>query len=418
VFRFVVFSEEREGQLPPDGGEAQAEDDDDAQGGCEVLLPAKMAQGGEDGGAGGSRRRVQVDLASEDQWDLAHEDVAQRPAGDAGHHAHGDDDEEGLAEVVGGQDGDGLAGTENGEEGEAGGVRGLEDGLRKGEPSCREEGEHSRHHDRVEVAGIADPEHGQVPEDHVTEGAATEGGDDGEDDDSEEIDLAPGRRQDAGDGAAGDRDVFDPVEHRRSEQPLGPSDPGLVTGALELGGKLVVLDEFADEGTGGFDLAAGMEQFGVLDLGSGVPVVLEDLLPGGHGGVDFAEGGLGFREGHLGVAVIVAGVRGEGLFEQGLGFRRALEPEQALAEVRDGVGVVWVALQRFPVTDLGLGELAEGEIVVGEVQMVAGVVEMVDPVLDLLQPCACACARKFETDGAATGRSLLPVDEEEVEDGG
>ena len=178
---------------------------------------------------------------------------------------------------------------------------------------------------------------------------------------------------------------------------------------------LVVSDEFAHEVAGLILTALGGDEFGVLDLGSGVTVVGEDLLPGGDGFVGVAEGGLGFSEGHLGVAVVVPGIGGEGLFQKGLGLGRALQAEETLAQVRDGVGVVLVALEGFAIAGLGLFEFALGEEMIGEVEVIAGVVEVVDALLDFLQSGAVAGPGQFEAGGATPCGSPGTVDHEEVE---
>ena len=52
MFRFVVFAEEGGGEFPADGGESEAEDDQDAGGSGLVLGPAEATQEGEGGGPG------------------------------------------------------------------------------------------------------------------------------------------------------------------------------------------------------------------------------------------------------------------------------------------------------------------------------------------------------------------------------
>jgi len=201
-------------------------------------------------------------------------------------------------------------------------------------------------------------------------------------------------------------------------QPPGATDPGTVALALEAGGVLVVLDDFAEEGLGGGGLALGEEEFGVLDAGAGVAVVGGDPGPGGEGSGQVAKGGQGLGEGGLCVAVVVFGIEGEGGFEEGTCLGGTVQSEQAMSEVGHGIGIVGIALEGVAVADLGVLEPALGEEDVGEVELIAGVVEMIDPVLDFLEPRALSGAGEFESGQAPAGGALDAIDLKEIQDGG
>lgn len=151
---------------------------------------------------------------------------------------------------------------------------------------------------------------------------------------------------------------------------------------------MIVLDDLAEEGLGRGGLTLGEEEFGVLDAGAGVSVVGGDLGPGGEGSGDVTERGQGLGEGGLGVAVVVLGIEGEGGFEEGACFGGPVQSEQAMSQVRHGIGIVGVALERVAVADFRILEPALGEEEIGEVEVIAGVVEVIDAILDFLESCA------------------------------
>ena len=161
----------------------------------------------------------------------------------------------------------------------------------------------------------------------------------------------------------------------------------------------VVAEDVLEFGAGGGRLVLGGVEFGELDLGAGIGMVLRDVLPIEQGVVGFAEGGDGFGNGHHGVAVIVIGFHGDDAFEQGPGLVGPFQAEQALAKMGAGVEVGGVTFERGAVGFLGVGKFAALEINVAELEMMVRVVEVMDFRLELADAGAALRAGQLEAGG-------------------
>ena len=93
----------------------------------------------------------------------------------------------------------------------------------------------------------------------------------------------------------------------------------------------VVGQDFLELFAGEVGLVAGKAEFGELDFGPRIGMVVGDFLPERQGGIGFAQGGERLRQRHLRVAVVVLGVFGDDPFQERAGFSGALLADPILS---------------------------------------------------------------------------------------
>src|SRR5439155_16216000 len=91
---------------------------------------------------------------------------------------------------------------------------------------------------------------------------------------------------------------------------------------------------------------------------------------------------------------------------------RFLFPQQALAQMRAGVDVVGIALQRRPVTLLRLVQFALLKINVAELRMMMRFIQVMDLRLEFLDAATVVSARQFE---ATRGGWRDTINQKEIE---
>ena len=127
-------------------------------------------------------------------------------------------------------------------------------------------------------------------------------------------------------------------------------DPHAVAFALKGGRVRIVVDHFPNLSASQLGLAFGSVELGQLYFRPGIGMIVRNPLPGGDGGVRFAERAEGFGQRHQRMAIVVFRILRDDTFENGPGFLRLVLAEQALAEMGAGIDVLRVALERGAVS--------------------------------------------------------------------
>src|SRR5882757_858434 len=128
-----------------------------------------------------------------------------------------------------------------------------------------------------------------------------------------------------------------------SEEALCAADPDAVALALESGCVGVIGNDFADFVIGKVALVTSEVNFGQLDFGARVGMVLGNLLPDFERCVSFVKGGQGFGESHQRIPVIMFRVFGDDAFEKRARLRWTFRAKEALAKVSASVDVLRIA---------------------------------------------------------------------------
>lgn len=192
---------------------------------AQVELPGDQAQHGDEGGADPQRGVVgglgvlQADVhpateegadgvrfaVAEDHRHFVADDVAQHAAEDAGDHSHHRGDEQRHAGRLR------LRYTGHGEQAEADGV-GDDDqafGEDLAQRAHQRRGDQRQHEDEDGVFLVHDPEQRPAVEQDVAQGAAAEGGDEGDREHADQVHALAARLDEAGEGADQDSHDFD-----------------------------------------------------------------------------------------------------------------------------------------------------------------------------------------------------------------
>lgn len=144
-----------------------------------------------------------IDVATEDEWDLVDEDVTDDTTCCSGEHAHDIGGPEGEAGIVG------LLEADDGEEGQADGIK-EEDSVGDAVDEPMEEDEEQQ---RETIDGEVDPlRHPEraLSQHEVTEGTSPDGSDHADDEGAEEIELLGRGQAKAGDGEGeGSQIIYD-----------------------------------------------------------------------------------------------------------------------------------------------------------------------------------------------------------------
>ena len=146
----------------------------------------------------------------------------------------------------------------------------------------------------------------------------------------------------------------------------------------------VGLNDFAQLLAGFFLFAFREVKLGKLHAGARVGVMRQHTPPELDGHVRLAERSGGFGEGHERVTVVVLLVLLRHAFQPRQRVGGLFLAQQALAEMRAGVAVGGVAVQRGTVVFLGEIEFAALEINIAEREVMMRLVEMVDLRLEFL----------------------------------
>src|SRR5262249_5554510 len=84
-------------------------------------------------------------------------------------------------------------------------------------------------------------------------------------------------------------------------------------------------------------------------------------------------------------------------FENGAGFGGAIQTDEALAQVRPGINIFRLALERGAITFLRFFQFASLEIDIAELGMVRGIVNVIDLRLKFFDAPAALCPGKFKS---------------------
>ena len=173
----------------------------------------------------------------------------------------------------------------------------------------------------------------------------------------------------------------------------------------------IVGNHFAQFGAGNVGLIARHVNFRELNFGARIRVIFGDLFPEVERTPGVAKGRAGFRERHLGIAVVVLGIFGDDAFQERFGFGRAFGAQEALAEVGAGVDVLRVAFHGGAIALLGFVEFALLEINIAELGVMMRLVQMMNFGLEILDATAVHRAGQFE---AARGGRRVAINENVV----
>jgi len=168
----------------------------------------------------------------------------------------------------------------------------------------------------------------------------------------------------------------------------------------------VIGDDVVELDAGEAGLFFDNAQFGELHFGAGEGMIVHDVLPDLERGVGFVQRRQRFGVGHERVAEVVLEIFAADGVEQRAGLGGTLQPQQALAKMRAGVNVVWLALQRGAVAFFRLGEFSLLKINVAELEMMVGVVEVMDFGLQFLDAGAALRAGQLKAAGGRGGTAI------------
>jgi len=100
-----------------------------------------------------------------------------------------------------------------------------------------------------------------------------------------------------------------------SEKAFCAADPDAIALALESRCVGVIGNDFANFVTGEIAFVSREVEFGELNFGTRIGMVLGDLLPDSDGGFGLVEGGHRFSKCHKRIAIIVLGIFSDGPFK-------------------------------------------------------------------------------------------------------